>query len=333
MSDNAELFRNSLISQLESVLPPDQLQSVLKSFDITSADYDIVRKKMDIIPLDGIPEVVKIFIASKALANCSRKTLDQYRYKLQAFFADVSKPFTDICPNDIRIYLYKYKQTHNISDHTVDITRRVFSSFFQWLVTNGYIVTNPCSSVEQIKHQDKLRIPLTAYEIETIRWNCHTIREKALVDFLFSTGCRVSECSDLNIDDIDWKSRSALIRHGKGDKMRTVFFNAESELTLRKYLEQRNDSDPALFVCSRSPHSRMSSRSIEKEIQKIGKRSGIYVYPHKLRHSFATSGLKGGMSLERLQTLMGHSNPRTTLIYAKINRDDLQREHDRVYNC
>ena len=332
MSDNSELFRNAIASQLESVISQDALTSVMRVFDVTSAGYDISRKKVELIRSDGIPEVVKWFIASKAIANCSSKTLEQYRYKLINFFACVCKPFTDISANDIRLYLYRYKSEHGISDRTVDITRRVFNTFFQWLADNDYISKNPCQNIEHIKHQEKQREPLSSYEVETLRWNCHTVREKALIDFLFSTGCRVSECSSVDLADVSWEDRSVIIRHGKGNKQRIVFFNAESELTLRKYIEQRNDNNPALFVCSRNPHSRMSARSIEKEIRNIGTRCGIDVYPHKLRHTFATSGLHGGMPLERLQTLMGHENPRTTMIYAKINNADLKREHDRVYN-
>lgn len=122
-----------------------------------------------------------------------------------------------------------------------------------------------------------------------------------------------------------------MIHHGKGNKRRLVYFNAESELTLRKYLESRTDSNPALFVTIRNPHHRMGIKALQNEVAKIADRCHMHVYPHRLRHTFATSGLRGGMPLDKLQALMGHAKPETTLIYAKLDQTDLQREHQRVY--
>ena len=187
--------------------------------------------------------------------------------------------------------------------------------------------------MEKVKHQEPPREPLSAYELEVVRWNCKTIREKAMVDFLFSTGARVSECMNINLSDIDWATRSVIIRRGKGDKRRVVYFNAESELTLRKYLESRTDDNEALFVSCRNPHGRLGVRAMEAEIRRIAKRCSIHAYPHKLRHTFATSSLLGGMPLDKLQSLMGHAKPETTLIYAKQDQTALRMEYARVHAC
>ena len=213
----------------------------------------------------------------------------------------------------------------------LDNIRRILNSFFTWLVTNEYILRNPCTKVEKIHYQEKQREPLSAYELEVLRWNCKTLREKAMVDFFFATGIRLSELRDMNQSDIDWRNRSCHVRHGKGNKHRIVFFNAESELSLRKYLESRKDDNDALFVSMRKPYNRLSDKTIENIITAVAKRANMHVYPHKLRHTFATSGLRGGMPLEKLQALMGHAEPRTTLIYAKLDMLDLQREHSRIY--
>ena len=328
---NYEKFRTTLIMRLCSVLEPEQMTDVLEAVDLSMNDYEITRKNMDLITTAGVPDVVKVYIASKAVANCSRKTLDQYRYKLIGFFSAVRKSYVDITANDIRTYLYAYKNDHHASDRYMENIRTTLNGFFSWLADNEYIQRNPCARVEKIRYREVPREPLTAYQLEEMRYDCENIREKALIDFLFSTGCRVSECAGVDLSDIDWQNRAVLIRHGKGDKQRTVFFNAESELTLRKYLETRTDTDPALFVRCRAPHCRMSPRGIENEIKKIGDRAMLHAYPHKLRHTFATSGLRSGMPLDKLQALMGHENPRTTLIYAKQDCTDLQREHRRVY--
>ena len=331
MSNNSESFRNELVTRLFDQIPQEQLKNVISILDATMSSYDITRKPVELIPTNGLPEVVKYFLASKAVENLSRKTLKIYKLRLEDFFATVRKPFQDIRANDIRLYLYYYKDQRHASDAYLDDIRRILNSFFSWLVNNEYLLRNPCATVDRIKYQTKEREPLTAYELEVLRWNCKNVREKALVDFLYSTGVRVSECHDINLSDIDWDRRSVIIQHGKGNKRRTVFFNAESELSLRKYLESRSDDNDALFVSIRNPHNRLCVRALESIITKIAARCDMHVFPHKLRHTFATSGLHGGISLEKLQALMGHAKPETTLIYAKLDSMDLQREHQRVY--
>jgi len=333
MSSNSEMLRNELAAHLAALFPPESVRAVLAVFDLASSGFDISRKPVSLIPSEPpFPEVVKCFLTSKAIANCSAKTLDQYRYKLTAFFQAVRKPVRQVTPNDIRLYLYHYKKARSVGDHTLEHTRIILHAFFQWAEENEYVPRNPAAKIERIRYQEPKRAPLTPYELEELRWNCRTLREKALVDFLFSTGCRVSECAGTDLADIDWTARSVFIRHGKGGKARTVYFNAEAELSLRKYLEARSDADPAVFVRSRAPFCRLSARSIELAVKKISRRSDIPVCPHRLRHTFATAGIRGGIPLERLQSLLGHANPRTTLIYARIDAADLQRDHQRVYS-
>lgn len=331
MSNNTERFRSEFRAQLLDLFPPDQVRNVLSAFDATSFNYDITAKPTEIINVDGIPEAVKNFIASKSIQNCSNGTLNQYLYRLVDFFKVVNKSIVDISTTDIRMYLYYYKTNHNASDHYRDNIRRILNTFFAWCVNNEYPIRNPCANLEHIKFQEKIREPLTSYELELVRWNCRNIREKAIVDFMFSSGCRLSECSNVKISDINWTTRCVNIQHGKGDKQRYVYFNAESELTLRKYLETRNDDCDSLFVTVRKPYHQLSARSIEQIISAIGERAGIHTFPHKLRHTFATYGIRCGMPLEKLQALMGHKKPETTLIYAKLDQIDLQREHQRVY--
>mgnify|MGYP002521463245 CR=1 FL=1 len=328
MSNN-EKFRNELAARLD--LPPEEIRKVLTAFDFVSADYEIERKTMNIIPFGGMPEVVKIYLAAKAVENLSKETLKQYRCKLLHFFKEVTKPVETIEPNDIRLYLYKFKQTRNIGDRYLESVRITLSGFFAWLVANEYIRKNPCEKVDKIHFQVMEREPLDTYQLEQVRWNCKDIREKALIDFLFSTGCRVSECAKVNKSDINWQDRSVVIRHGKGNKMRYVYFNAESELSLRKYLETRTDNQEALFVTVRKPYRQLQKSGIETVVRKVGARAGFRTFPHRLRHTFATCGLNGGIPLPILQKLMGHEKPETTMIYAKQNRLDTQRAHQKVY--
>ena len=333
MSENAyERFRTVLTMNLcNAVQDPAVLQAVLTAVDLSMADYDISTKATDIIPATGTPEVVRLYLASKAIASLSMKTLRIYRYKLENFFRDVPKSYMDITPNDIRMYLYQYKAAHNGSDSYMDNIRITLNSFFQWLVDNEYLQRNPCAKVDKIKYQPKRRKAMSPYDLEYIRRNTADIREKALIDFFYSTGMRVGECAAVQLTDIDWSNRSVLIRHGKGGKERMVYFNAEAEVSLKEYLGTRTDDCPGLFVSVRRPFHQIGAHALENIIKKVAKRTGVEAYPHKLRHTFATAGIHSGMPLEKLQLLLGHAKPETTMIYADQDRTDVQNAYSKAY--
>ena len=146
VSDHYESFRSEVISRLFSTLPQDQLRDILNVLDTTMSGYEISRKQVEIIPCDGIPDVVKIFIASKAVENLSPGTLKIYKLRLFDFFGRVRKTFTDITAADIRKYLWFYQSQRNASDHYRDQIRRVLNSFFTWLVNNEYLISLRASS-------------------------------------------------------------------------------------------------------------------------------------------------------------------------------------------
>ena len=326
-----EKFRLTLTMNLCKVLPADQLAAALEAVDVTMDDYEIARKRMELITADGVPEVVKMFIAAKHVAHRSTGTLKQYRYRLSHFFDTVRKSYMDVTANDIRMYLYKVKQDSNASDHYLDTIRIILNTFFHWLVDNDYLLKSPCVKVEKISYNNKHREPLTMVQLETMRWNVKDIREKALIDFFFATGCRVAECAAVKLSDIDWQNKAVVIRHGKGDKTRTVYFNAEAYVSMQKYLAARSDDIDALFVSARKPIHAVDTHALENVIRKVAERSGLHVFPHRIRTTFATAGIRRGMSLHTLQLLMGHADPKTTLIYAQQAEEEVKHEHQRIY--
>jgi integrase/recombinase XerD len=334
MSENCyENFRTVLTMNLCSVIQDaETISNVLRMVDITMGDFEIQRKQMDIIPANDMAPVIKCYLASKAIANLSRNTLKQYRYKLTHFFDTVRKSYLDVTANDIRIYLGNFKIERNASDCYMDNIRITLNSFFQWLVDNEYAQRNPCAKVDKIKYQPKRRQPLSPYNLENLRWHCENVREKALIDFLYTTGCRVSECAGVLLSDIDWENNAVHLRNRKGGKEGIVYFNDEAKVSIKAYLEKRGYISPALWTSKKAPHQQLKSHAIENIIKKAGERVGIEVFPHKLRHTFATIGLRNGMPLDKLQVLMGHTNPQTTLIYAKQNNDQIHLEHQKAFS-
>ena len=167
-------------------------------------------------------------------------------------------------------------------------------------------------------------------ELERVRNACRTPREKAMLEVLYSTGVRVSEIVRLNIADIDVKNRYAIVL-GKGKKERYIYFNAKSLIAIDEYLKTRTDNSPALFVRSRSPFDRLGKGTIEADIKRIGERAGIgrNIFPHLLRHTFATDMLYRGAELDEVSELLGHAKLETTKIYAKTSNEKMKLTHRR----
>jgi integrase/recombinase XerD len=183
-------------------------------------------------------------------------------------------------------------------------------------------------NIKQPKVEKRLRKPLSDDVLELLRNVCATDREKAVVEFFYSTGCRLDEVYKLNRDDINWYNKSCMVI-GKGNKEREVYISARSALFLKNYLEARRDSNPALFVGVRQPHLRLSGRAIEDIFGELGTRAGIKrkIHPHLMRHTMATNLLRNGASMSAVQGLLGHEDPATTQIYAQLDKDELHNIH------
>ena len=147
-----------------------------------------------------------------------------------------------------------------------------------------------------------------------------SLRDKAILELLFSTGLRVSELCALN-SDIDLKKDEMSVR-GKGDKVRVVFFSDSAKNIIKEYLSKRKDMSEALFVSlnSKKENSRLTTRSVERLVKQSAIKAGITkkVTPHIIRHSFATDLLENGADLRSVQIMLGHADISTTQIYTHM---------------
>lgn len=230
--------------------------------------------------------------------------------------------------NDIRAYLYNYQQVNQVSNRYMDGKRLVINTFLEWCRDEGYINKNPCKKIHPIKYEIKPIEPLSGIELELIRDACKTYRERAIIETLYSTGCRVTELTRLTRSDIDFQKGEVYL-FGKGNKHRISYINARAEVALKKYLFSRDDDNPALFVSERKPYNALKKTSIECIVRKIGERSGIgrRVYPHLIRHTTATDALQRGMDVFDLQKIFGHEKLNTTMIYVKLCQENVKYSH------
>ncbi len=290
--------------------------------------YRVLPEETALVSSD-IEEKLQIYLASKKLDGLSKKTLKNYEYNLAIFADYLRKPLGTITTMDLRMFLAV--RCKNMKATSVNGQISILKSFFGWLADEEYIPKNPAKKLKQTKEPKRLRHAMTEEEVELLRQASKTDREKALVEFLISTGCRLSEVVGVDKLDIDWHEMSLNVI-GKGDKELKIYFNTKAKILLKKYLLTREDDNEALFVTSKRPHTRLGGRSIQREIKKIANRAGINksIYPHLFRHSFATCKINSGMPLPVLQHIMGHENPSTTQIYAQLSEENIKYEYKKI---
>lgn len=166
--------------------------------------------------------------------------------------------------------------------------------------------------------------------LESMRDNCDSLRDLAIIDMLASTGMRVGELVHLNIEDIDFENRECVVL-GKGSKERPVYFDARTKIHLKNYLESRNDNNPALFVSMLKPYNRLKISGVEIRLRKLGRKIDITkVHPHKFRRTLATRAIDKGMPIEQVQRLLGHSKIDTTMQYAMVDQENVKLSHRKI---
>lgn len=292
------------------------------------ADYRVAKDtSRDSSTLD---KQITIFLAAKKIDGLSARTIKNYRELLSAFALQMDKPAAKISTDDIRAYIGNLAE-RGLKDSSIQTYVNTLRSFFGWLDTEDLIKKNPMRKIKSLKvDRMRARRPLTAEQLERLRDGCRTYKEKALVEFLVSSGCRLGEVVGIQADAVNWQERSVVVL-GKGSKERTVYFSVRAKLMLQEYLGQRKGGE-ALFTNSRAPYGPMTPRAAEKVLQKIGERAGETrrIHPHILRHTFASNALNAGMDITIIQHLLGHTDPKTTLVYAELAPRTIRYEYERV---
>lgn len=323
-----EHFRNDFQSAAFRLgLDPADLPLLLGALDQVAAGYDITRKELALVPYgDELPDMVKTYLVCKRIEGLSDHTLSAYMRTLQIFFRSVRQPPDRISPNDIRVFLYSYQQERGCSSRSLDKYRSYLSGFFSWATDEGYLTRNPTRTIAPIKYERKPRRNLYQLELEQLRSSCISLRDRAMIEFLYSTGCRVSELTAVKLADIDWTARTVRL-FGKGRKHRISYLNARAEVALKAYLSSRQDDCEFLFVTMRQPFRPLTRAAVEKVVRILSTNAGSRISPHILRHTTATIALQNGMPIADISALLGHENIDTTMIYAHTSTDSVQSGH------
>lgn len=328
-------FMNNVLGDMEHFLSSNELvqlnnilQKVLTNYSISS-DGELYE---DIPYTELNKQLLTKFIEDKRLFGLSEKTLTYYKEELTRFFEWVKNGADSITTEDIRYYFQYMMETRRVTTTTIDNTRRIFNTFYNYCVVNGLLYSNPCKKIDKIKGQKKIKKPFSNMEIITMRDHFKNIREEAIFELLISSGMRVGELVLLNKQDLNMEECTVIVT-GKGNKQRECFFSELAKYKILKYLETREDDSQSLFVALNKTGNRLKISGVERSLRELGERSGVnQVHPHRFRRTFATRLLHKGVPIDQIQKFLGHAQIETTQLYASSNDEEIQYNHKRYVN-
>lgn len=311
LNEMAEYLSISQMKKLQEVIIRNFAENEAKKKEITNEEY------------------LKMFLDAKRIEGCSERTIRYYRTTVEHLIVQVKTGFRKITTEEIREYLSNYQKRNNCSNATIDNVRRNISSIFSWLEEEDYILKSPMKRIHKIKTKTVVKNTISDEGIEKLRDNCKEKRDLAIIDLLYSTGIRVGELVNLNIDDIDLEGRECVV-YGKGDKERKVYFDAKAKIHLKEYIDARTDHNEALFVTLDAPYDRLKISGVEIRLRKLGRELELdRIYPHKFRRTMATRAIDKGIPIEQVQKILGHSQIDTTMQYAMVNQNNVKTSHQK----
>jgi len=276
--------------------------------------------------------------------NYSPHTLVNYKVDLKEFESFLTaQGGTDI--KNIDYFLLRkflgFLTEKNLNKRSLSRKISTLKSFFKFMLRESEIKTNPAASLiyprldkvlpKFLTEEDVRRIlDMPAQATESTQRALLDVRDKAILEFLYSTGARVSELVALRIDDVDLISGIAKVM-GKGRKERLLPLGEPAIVSIKKYLDLRSDKNPSLFINHQG--GRLTDRGVRDMLERYIKKAALQlkVSPHVFRHSFATHLLNRGADLRCVQELLGHSSIATTQVYTHLTIDILKKVYDKSH--
>ena len=268
--------------------------------------------------------------------NLSPETISKYKYNLivfEKYMLNKNVNLFDVTQYNIIDFLTNYFKNKGVSSKTNSITS--INNFYIYLIKDKRIDINPCENIDRPKLKKKLPDVLTVNEVDKLLdIPLHTkedYRDKAILEVLYATGIRISELTNLKINDVDFTNKVVRV-FGKGSKERIVPINKYALKYLGMYLDIRGSflkGKLTDYIFLNSKGEAISRESFGLELNKIVKKQGLNkkVTPHMLRHSFATHMLNQGADLRSIQELLGHSDISTTTIYTHVSNEKVKNDY------
>lgn len=314
----------------------DQMEKELASFVTVEQMEGIRRSVVELLDKFAMTELreqdledddlLECYLDAMKVQNRSPQTIRRYEYIIRNVMKAVRVPTRRINVYHLRNYLSREKG-RGIADSTLEGTRQVISAYFNWLQREALIEKNPVANLGAIKCEKKKKKRYSEIELAKLHISCESARDRAIIEFLSSTGCRVSEMTGLNREDVDLERLECIV-HGKGNKERTVFMSDVAGAAIREYLQGRKDECEALFAGRGG--KRLQPGGVRFMLKKLAKEAGVeHVHPHKFRRTRATELTRRGMPIQVVAKILGHEKIDTTMKYLDIDNEQMRSDYRR----
>ena len=311
-------FINSVEKALAAVVTASNMSKILSAISDVAQGFDMSEIAVSDTRND---DMLDCFLDALRIEGKSPKTLEHYKYVLTRMMNDIAVSTRQITVHHLRNYLAKEKG-RGIADKTLEGVRNCMASYFNWLQRESLIEKNPIVNLGTIKCAKKKKLIFTDVELDNLKSSCKTKRDKAIICFLITTGCRISEVTSLDRENIDFNRKECIV-HGKGNKERRVYFDDITAMALKKYLEERTDDNPALFIGKRM--ERLLPGGVRDMLNVLAKAAGVeHCHPHKFRRTLATNLAKRGMPIQKIAAILGHEKIDTSMQYIVQNDEDIK---------
>jgi integrase/recombinase XerD len=266
-------------------------------------------------------ELLKKFENELNIVGYSQKTIETYLIYLNIFSEHVKKDLKEVNSDDVVSFLSYLKQEKKSGSATMNLVLSAIKHFYKEFLKLNLII-----DIKLPKKAKKIPIVLTPKEIVDLIENTANYRNKLIIEFMFSTGVRVSECVNMKITDLNFEEHTGNVIGGKGNKDRIIILSKKWVEDYKKYLEEREKKIKSEYLFCSDSGKALSVDTIQKFLKISASKAGITkkISPHKLRHSFATSLLENDVNIRYIQQLLGHANLNTTQIYTKVNTNKLK---------
>ena len=316
-------FVNQMKERMADTLTVEQADKMEKTCYSLLDSFDM----SEVIQDEGPDDLLDSYVAAMKVECRSQKTIDRYVYIIGKLMEFAKVPTRRISVYHLRNYLAHEKE-RGICENTLEGYREIFSAYFNWLQRESLIDKNPCVNLGVIKVPKKEKKTYSDAELEKLNRCCGNVRDRAILHFLRSTGCRISEVTELNRDVVHLDTLECVV-HGKGNKERTVYLDEVAGMMLQEYLAGRTDDVPALFI--NRYQDRINPNGIRAMLKELAKRAGVdHVHPHKFRRTLATGLARRGMPIQEVAKVLGHEKLDTTMKYVVLNKDDIKASYRRA---
>ena len=276
---------------------------------------------------DVIVDPLEDFISALVAAGASESTIRLYKTAIKNFLdfvkkdprqvtsTDINRWITDIMQRETRAKIIDEYEIKRAKAVTADIYIRAVGKFLKWLGINVDL-TVPKTKKAEIR-------ALTEEDIKKIKQTLKREKDKLLFQLLLDTGLRAKELLSIKKSDINLDKRYIVVRNTKNGKERIVFFTEETKKLLEKYLKNLSDNDKLFNI---------TYNALYRKLKRLGKKLGIDLRPHILRHTFATQAIRKGMPLPAVQKILGHEDIKTTQVYINLVTKDLKEIYDKTFS-